>query len=515
MPNLEDVFRLSGVPTYTFVQPDRYDEIKVSMRTPGRCMIVEGPSGIGKTTTVTKVLDELALTPNVMSLSARRPADQEMIQALPDMDRIGTVIVDDFHRLDDALKLRLSDYMKVLADAADASSKLILGGINKAGQQLVKFAHDVGLRMDTFRLEANPTELVEELIRRGESALNVQIPQTKEVAERAQGSFQIAQLLCHKICILDRITESQAARTLTKTSLDVALEDVMLELARQFKDATITFARGSKLRPEGRAPYLHLLKWLSESDEWSLDVREAMVQHPDMRGSVGQVIEKRWLEALLQDPDKQRVLAPYFHFEPSTAVLSVEDPKLIFYLKNIVWRVFTRQAGYRADYFKGRYDVALSFAGANRDLAAKLSTVLIDREVQVFYDFNEQHRIMAQNVEDYLAPIYRSEARYVVVFQSPDYPTRIWTKVESDAFKERFGQGAIIAVRFTSLVPGFFSEEARYGGLPFDPAADEDTQIDYIADMICRRLVEDKETARRAEEVESTGVAPETAASDT
>jgi hypothetical protein len=35
MANLEEVFRLSGVPTYTFVQPDRYDEIKVSVRTRG------------------------------------------------------------------------------------------------------------------------------------------------------------------------------------------------------------------------------------------------------------------------------------------------------------------------------------------------------------------------------------------------------------------------------------------------------------------------------------------------
>jgi len=59
MAYLEEVFRLSGVPTITFVQPERYHEIKVSVRTPGRCMVLEGPSGIGKTTTVTRVLTEL------------------------------------------------------------------------------------------------------------------------------------------------------------------------------------------------------------------------------------------------------------------------------------------------------------------------------------------------------------------------------------------------------------------------------------------------------------------------
>jgi hypothetical protein len=45
----------------------------------------------------------------------------------------------------------------------------------------------------------------------------------------------------------------------------------MVDLARQFKEAALTFARGSKLRREGRAPYLHILRWLADSDEWSLD----------------------------------------------------------------------------------------------------------------------------------------------------------------------------------------------------------------------------------------------------
>src|SRR5258708_6033785 len=176
MANLEEVFRLSGIPTYTFVQPDRYDEIKVSVRTPGRCLVMEGPSGIGKTTTITKVLADLNLAEHVMSLSARRSADVEFIEALPDMTDIGTVIIDDFHRLSDAVKARLSDFMKVLADSGSEASKLILIGINKAGQQLVKFAHDLGLRVDVFKMEANPVELIEGIVTKGEEALRVGIP---------------------------------------------------------------------------------------------------------------------------------------------------------------------------------------------------------------------------------------------------------------------------------------------------------------------------------------------------
>jgi hypothetical protein len=507
MANLEEVFRLSGVPTYTFVQPDRYDEIKVSVRTPGRCLVLEGPSGIGKTTTITKVLADLGWSGRVLSLSARKESDLELINEIPVLDDIGTVLVDDFHRLGNSTKARLSDFMKVLADSEDPKSKLILIGINEAGQQLVKFAHDLGLRVDVFKLETNSDEQIEKLISLGEAALNILLPNRTEIAHHAQGSFQITQLLCHKLCVLDHVIETAATPKTITTSLNVAIEDVMSDLGRQFKEPAVTFARGSKIRREGRAPYLHILHWLSETDEWSIDLSEAANLHPDMKGSVGQVIEKGYLQALLADPEKHEVLSPYFHYEPSTSVLSVEDPKLVFYLKNVIWRVFTRQVGYRADYFKGRYDFALSFAGANRDFAKILHDLLSEREVACFYDENEQHRILARNIEDYLAPIYRSEARYIIVLQSPDYPKRIWNKFESDNFRERFGAGAIISIQYTTVASGFFSEEGKYGGLVFDPSKDLQRQAERVADILCRRIIEDKQSAREAEATESVDTA--------
>jgi hypothetical protein len=495
MANLEEVFTLSGIPTYTFVEPQRFDEIKVSVRTPGRCMVIEGPSGIGKTTTITKAIAELGLTNAVSTLSARRRKDIELITELPDIDDIGTVVVDDFHRLSDDVKARLSDFMKILADSGSETSKLILIGINKAGQQLVKFAHDLGLRIDVFRLEANSPEKVLELIGRGELALNVAIPQKDNVARRAQGSFQIAQLLCHKLCVLSGVTETCPIEKTIDLAIDVIVEDVMVDLARQFKEATVTFARGSKLRREGRAPYLHILRWLADSDEWSLDLSEVLNRYPEHKPSIGQVLDKGHLVALLNDPDKREMLAAHFHFEPSTSILSVEDPKLIFYLKNIIWRAFTRQVGFTADYFVGKYDFALSFAGDDRDIARRLSEILSEREIVAFYDENEQHRILARDVAEYLAPIYRSEARYVVPLLSPAYPTRIWTKFESDQFKERFGDNSVIPVRFRSAAPGYFSDEQKYGSLSFDPAGDVEGQLQNVAEVLSQRLIEDRREA--------------------
>jgi hypothetical protein len=116
----------------------------------------------------------------------------------------------------------------------------------------------------------------------------------------------------------------------------------------------------------------------------------------------------------------------------------------------------------------------------------------VEREISVFYDANEQHRILARNVEEYLAPIYRSEAKYVIPFLTSEYPKRIWTKIESDQFKERFGQNAVIPIRFTTVVDGFFSDVQKYGYMAFDPSQDVEVQLQDIASMLSRRLIADR-----------------------
>lgn len=52
MPYLHEVFKDSGVPTYTFVKPMEYRKLLVSLRTQGKGLVVEGPSGIGKTSSI-------------------------------------------------------------------------------------------------------------------------------------------------------------------------------------------------------------------------------------------------------------------------------------------------------------------------------------------------------------------------------------------------------------------------------------------------------------------------------
>jgi MoxR-like ATPase len=67
-PKLEEVYKLSGIPTHTFVKPVEYQKLIVSLRTHGRGLVIEGPSGIGKTTSISKALEELGIAKNTLDL---------------------------------------------------------------------------------------------------------------------------------------------------------------------------------------------------------------------------------------------------------------------------------------------------------------------------------------------------------------------------------------------------------------------------------------------------------------
>jgi hypothetical protein len=501
MALLEEVFKRSGVPSYTFVQPARYDEIRVSLRTPGRCCVIEGPSGIGKTTSVKRILSELGMGDKALELSGRKAAEVALISELPQLGDLGVVIIDDFHRLPEEVKSSISDLVKTLADEEQEKTKIVILGINKAGDQLVRFGHDVGLRIDVFKMEANSDNKIEELIAKGEAALNIEITDRDGVVARSIGSFQIAQMLCHGMCVRDKVIETEENKRVVSTSIEVVVDAVIQDLRRMFLSPTISFARGSKLRREGRAPYLHILRWLAEESEWSIDLRQSLRARAEHRGSVGQVVEKGYLETLLKE--KAAALEEFFYYQPETSVISIEDPRLMFYLKNLNWRVFAKEVGFRSQDFKGGYDFALSFAGEDRKIAERLEHLLSAREISVFYDKNEQHRIIAVDVEDYLAPIYRTEAAYVIALLGKHYPRKIWTKFESDNFKARFGEDAIIAISFSDAPAGFFGPVHEKGGLFLRVDGDVEAQLIEFAEILAKRIIEDREDLRKAEAAEA------------
>jgi hypothetical protein len=130
----------------------------------------------------------------------------------------------------------------------------------------------------------------------------------------------------------------------------------------------------------------------------------------------------------------------------------------------------------------------LSFAGADRAFAERINDVLQEMEFEVFYDFNEQHRMLAEDIEDYLRPIYQADARFVVALLGPEFTKKIWTKFESDQFRKRFASGSVIPIWFTTAPAGMFDESTRFGGFTFDPLKPMESQVQEIADLLRRKL---------------------------
>lgn len=469
----------------------------VALRTPGRSIVVEGPSGIGKTTAVVNAIAEAGLSERVLSLSARKSDDIQLIHELPSQLPFGTVLIDDFHRLDDPVKQEIADLMKTLADEGAAHSKLVVLGITNAGQSLISFGKDLANRIEVIPFEANPEYKVEELLKKGEQALNVTINVAADIARDSQGSFYLAQMLAYHACIRALVLRTEVPSRTTEESYESVKGHVIAMLARSFHDTAIAFARGTKLRREGRAPYLHLLYWLSQSKSWSINAEREADRHPEQRGSVSQVVAKGFLKDLIESSaDIQRVL----FFDSVSGTLVVQDPQFVFYIRNLSWPQFADEVGFVSLEFPSRYDFALSFAGPDRDIAEALFAALQDHELEVFYDRNEQHRILAADVEEYLAPIYSSDAQLVVCILGPDYPKRVWTKFESDQFKQRFKSGEVVPIVLSTAPLGVFDSAAAVGHIAWDRDSDFSRQVEATVEVLVRKCADLRVRARREAE---------------
>ena len=108
-----------------------------------------------------------------------------------------------------------------------------------------------------------------------------------------------------------------------------------------------------------------------------------------------------------------------------------------------------------------RWDVALSFAGAQRDYVEQVVKVLKARGVRCFYDADEQIELWGKYLADELPVIYSEQAATVVVFVSAEYVARDWTRHERRAAFAR-----AVRERREYVLPARFDDRAFPGCCP-------------------------------------------------
>jgi TIR domain len=108
-----------------------------------------------------------------------------------------------------------------------------------------------------------------------------------------------------------------------------------------------------------------------------------------------------------------------------------------------------------------RWDVALSFAGAQRDYVEQVAEGLKARGVRYFYDDDEQVELWGKPLAEALPTIYSEQAAAVVVFVSAEYAARDWTRLERQA-----ALGRAVQERREYVLPARFDDTPLPGLLP-------------------------------------------------
>ncbi|HEX2208072.1 MAG TPA: TIR domain-containing protein [Longimicrobium sp.] len=104
------------------------------------------------------------------------------------------------------------------------------------------------------------------------------------------------------------------------------------------------------------------------------------------------------------------------------------------------------------------YDVALSFAGEDREYVEQVAAQLRMLGVKVFYDRFEEVNLWGKDLAEHLGHVYGNDARFVVLFLSRAYAAKAWPRHEKRfalARQMEFGEERILPVRFDDTeIPG-------------------------------------------------------------
>jgi tetratricopeptide (TPR) repeat protein len=142
-----------------------------------------------------------------------------------------------------------------------------------------------------------------------------------------------------------------------------------------------------------------------------------------------------------------------------------------------------------------RWDVALSFAGAQRTYVEQVARALKALGVRCFYDADEQMDLWGKHLAEELPAIYGEDAAAVVMFVSAEYAAQDWTRSELQAALAR-----AVQERREYVLP------ARFDDTPLPGLQSDMVWVDL------RNLTPEAFAASIARKLKDLGIAPTSAA---
>jgi hypothetical protein len=456
---LGDVFKTVGLPQYTYVKPSHFGEIRADVEQSGKHLLIEGPSGIGKTCVVYKVFEELGwqLDRDFKYVSARDPDADERFREFLDIASKGgmpnpaLLVVDDFHLLPSELRHNVGAILKRLSDRAFERSnppKVVLIGIPTTGTTLVADAYDLGPRLGSYRFIGASDAEINKLLDEGEVALGVLFEDRDFLLAESSQNFWLAQFIANKICATQDVHEQQDEPKILTFDLLAIRQRLMDELSNRYMPTAITFAKGKKWRPGGNKPYLDVLFALAKNPDLVVTYDKVLNLVPERRRPGVKAVRPRIAE-VIHDPSRNIDLRKQIAFDVDSG-FTIEDPLFRYFLTNMkeddVYRLLgiERDSVERARVYS--FDIGFSFAGEARQLVEIVNTELKNEDILTFYDFDHQAILLAEDLEVVLKKVYSQSCSVYLVFIDAFYIEKVWTRYERDIMTHSGRKAHIVPV---------------------------------------------------------------------
>lgn len=441
---LGDVFNEAGLPDVTYVPPKEARQLKGSLATPGKHVTLVGPSGSGKSTVASRVLRELHLdTSDVYSLNGRKYATANSIFEVfgsefgedstdeavePWLKLYKIIMIDDVHHLSVNARNELSRHLKVWHEKG---IRFFMIGIAKTSEAILGQDPELAIRNDTWHLDRQSNEFMETLLAKGEFALNIKFTEEARntAISAAQGSPSIFQAICRIACIEADVLETQDQTTAINVDLPLIRDAVVRQYDGRYLAKIVSLARGRRQARSVYDTFYSVVEQIALSGKAQISQDELYHKIVGSAGASTKTgIRNSFYRAMKNLPVviEENNLGDIMIFENGT--LSIDDPVFRFYLDHLDFSRVKSQVNIRRLGFE--YDVAVSFAGPDREIVEKFVKALQGRGLEVFYDFDEQAMLWGKDLRRELGRVYSQDAQFMIVCLSENYPERDWTTFE-------------------------------------------------------------------------------------
>lgn len=456
--SLEKVFDESQFPERTFIPLKEYPYIKSAIRTKGKHLTVSGPSGSGKTTVVRQILlEEKIKISDVLWINAREYNDSGSYEELfarvlklePIFETINNflalvrfIVIDDFHFLSQSVRIQVAKNLKLLHEK---DIRFIIIGISSSAEELVGIDAELGIRNDPFNIKIQSSDFSRALIEKGTSLLNIDLTEEsiQQIIAASNGVPSIVHVICRICLVTNNVFETEKQRRTISVDLKELKGEILRIFDSKYFNKILAITKGKQQARSVHNTYFDIIEAIaldSRSEIPTEFLYEKLVK-PISDGKERGRKATSFYNCLsnLAEIIETNGASDLIHYNKSGKTISIEDPSLRFYLNLLDIEKLKSKIHIRQNQFT--WDVAVSFAGENRDVAKDFRDECKQRGIEVFYDFDRQAMLWGKDLNKVLTDVYRNDALFMVIIVSNAYPEKDWTNFEfvngKDAEKER------------------------------------------------------------------------------